>query len=59
MLCVSKQSRPQLGVIQKQIEIARSTALLAGRAGQGLQLHANPLEQTHALPGISEIGVEQ
>lgn len=30
-----------------------------GRAGQGLQLHAHPVGQTHAIPGISRTGVEQ
>ena len=52
-----QQSRPLLGVIQKQIEIARSTALLGGTV-QGLQLHAYLVGQTHALPGISGTGAE-
>jgi hypothetical protein len=52
-----QQSRPPLGVIQKQIEIARSTALLGGTV-QGLQLHAYLVGQTHALPGISGTGAE-
>ena len=30
-----QQSRPLLGVIQKQIEIARSTALLGGALAKG------------------------
>jgi hypothetical protein len=29
-----------------------------GSSGQGLQLHAHPVGQTHALPGISRTGVE-
>jgi hypothetical protein len=40
-----QQSRPLLGLIRKQIEIACPAALAAGSAGQGFQLHAHPWDK--------------
>jgi hypothetical protein len=53
-----QKSRQLLDEIRKQIEAALSAALPGGRAGQGLQLHADPLGQAHELSGISRTGVE-
>jgi transposase len=53
-----EQSRPLLDVIQKQIEAARHGTAW-GCTVQGLQLHAYPVGQAQALPGISRTGVEQ
>jgi Transposase IS66 family len=53
-----QQSRPLLGEIRKQIEAVRSMALPGGALTKA-QLHAHPVGQTHAIPGISRTGVEQ